>query len=99
MGTMKPWLVYILRCADDTLYCGITNDLPRRIARHNAGTASRYTRSRTPVNLVASVEAPTKGDALRLEMAVKKRPRKDKILFLQAHGKKPPELANRDTSR
>jgi putative endonuclease len=93
---MKPWLVYILRCADDTLYCGITNDLPRRITMHNAGTASKYTRARTPVNLIAVVEAPTKGDALRLEMAVKKRPRKDKVHFLKAHGKNSPELANPD---
>jgi putative endonuclease len=93
---MKPWLVYILRCADDTLYCGITNDLPRRIAMHNAGTASKYTRARTPVNLVAVVEAPTKGEALRLEMAVKKRARKDKVHFLEAHGKNAPVLANPD---
>ncbi len=95
---MKPWLVYILRCADDTLYCGITNDLPRRIARHNAGTASKYTRARTPVNLVAALETPTKGEALRLEMAVKKRPRKDKVLFLKAYEKNPHVLAKRDAS-
>jgi putative endonuclease len=83
---MKPWFVYILRCADNTLYCGVTNDMARRLARHNAGTASRYTRSRTPVTLVAAVETPGKGDALRLEIAVKKQPRNRKVAFLQSRG-------------
>lgn len=83
---MEPWFVYILRCADGTLYCGVTNDLARRIARHNAGTASRYTRSRTPVTLAAAVRTAGKGDALRLEMAVKKQPRARKIAFLGANG-------------
>src|SRR3989338_9640982 len=46
------WFCYLLRCADDTLYCGITNDLEKRHAAHNAGTASKYTRTRVPVELV-----------------------------------------------
>ena len=46
------WVCYLLRCADDTLYCGITNDLERRLAAHDAGTASKYTRVRLPVELV-----------------------------------------------
>ncbi|MFH1913754.1 MAG: GIY-YIG nuclease family protein [Pseudomonadota bacterium] len=81
---MEPWFVYLLRCADGTLYCGVTNDVARRVARHNAGTASRYTRSRTPVTLIAAVSAPCKGDALRLEMAVKKQSRSRKLDFLRA---------------
>ncbi|ADU62323.1 MAG: GIY-YIG nuclease family protein [Pseudodesulfovibrio sp.] len=83
---MEAWFVYLLRCADNTLYCGVTNDMARRLARHNAGTASRYTRSRTPVTLVAAVETPGKGDALRLEIAVKKQPKDRKITFLQSWG-------------
>src|SRR5438270_230237 len=47
-----PWIVYIVRCADDSLYAGITKDVKRRCQQHNAGTASRYTRSRLPVKLV-----------------------------------------------
>jgi len=83
---MEPWFVYLLRCADGTLYCGATNDVARRLARHNAGTASRYTRARTPVALLAAVSAPCRGDALRLEMAVKKQPRGRKLDFLKASG-------------
>ena len=65
------WYVYILRCADDTLYTGITNDLARRLKAHNAGTASKYTRVRRPVVMVYHEEAETKGDALRREYQIK----------------------------
>jgi putative endonuclease len=53
MRPVKPWFVYILRCADDTLYTGITTDVARRVREHNAGVAlaARYTRSRRPVAL------------------------------------------------
>ena len=47
---MSEWFVYILRCADDTLYTGITNDVPRRLEQHNAGTASRYTTAASWLN-------------------------------------------------
>lgn len=79
---MSSWHVYLLRCADGTLYCGVTNDLERRLARHNAGTASKYTRSRTPVRLEAAVTVASKGEALRLELLVKRQPRERKIAFL-----------------
>jgi predicted GIY-YIG superfamily endonuclease len=46
------WFVYVVRCADGTLYTGTTTDTARRVARHNAGTGARYTRSRLPVVLV-----------------------------------------------
>jgi putative endonuclease len=81
------WHVYLLTCADGTLYCGVTTDLARRLAEHNAGTASRCTRARLPVALAASAPCVDKGAALRLELAVKKRPRADKVAFLLAqHG-------------
>lgn len=67
----ERWFVYILRCADDSLYTGITNDLARRVEQHNAGTASRYTRSRIPATLEYSERARTKGAALRREWAIK----------------------------
>ncbi|MDY3559003.1 GIY-YIG nuclease family protein [Gemmata sp. JC673] len=66
------WVVYILRCADGTLYTGITTDLDRRLTQHNAGTASKYTRARRPVTVAYRQAAKTHGDALRRELAVKK---------------------------
>ena len=72
------WFVYILRCADGSLYTGITNDLPRRLAQHNAGTASRYTRSRLPVALVYQEVQPNKSIALKRELVIKALYRQDK---------------------
>lgn len=71
-------MVYLLRCADGTLYCGWTVDLDKRVIAHNAGTASRYTRSRRPVEVLASVSVADKSAALREEARVKrlKRPQK-----------------------
>ena len=81
---MSSWHVYLLRCADETLYCGITNDLKRRLASHNAGTGAKYTRSRTPVSLAASTEVGSKSDALKLEIQVKRKKRDRKIPFLES---------------
>lgn len=74
------WQVYLLECRDGTLYCGITRDLERRVAQHNGllPGGARYTRGRRPVRLVASLSCPDKGAALRLELAVKARPRAEK---------------------
>ena len=77
------WYVYILRCADDTLYTGITNDLARRLKAHNAGTASKYTRVRRPVDLVYQEEVETKGDALRREYQIKAMSRIQKQALIQ----------------
>ena len=76
------WLVYILHCRDGSLYTGITNDLPKRLKAHNAGKASRYTRSRLPVALVYSEPQKSKSSALKREAAIKKlsRLRKDQLL-------------------
>lgn len=65
------WFVYIMRCADDSLYTGISNDLPRRLEQHNAGIAARYTRSRLPVALVYQEVQPNKSIALKRELAIK----------------------------
>ena len=77
------WFVYVLRCADDSLYTGITTDLKRRVEQHNAGTASRYTRSRLPVALEYQEEAPTKSAALKRELAIKALPRKAKVELIR----------------
>ena len=77
------WFVYILNCADGTLYTGITNDLDRRIKAHNAGTASKYTRVRRPVSIVYSEEVETKGDALRRELQIKRLTRSEKMAIIK----------------
>lgn len=61
-----------MRCADGTLYTGITTDLKRRLKQHNAGTASKYTRARRPVSVAYRQTVKTHGDALRRELAIKK---------------------------
>ena len=58
---------YVLRCADDTLYCGWTNDLAARLDAHNSGKGAKYTRGRGPLELVYSEACGTRGDALRRE--------------------------------
>jgi len=76
------WLVYLLRCSDGSLYCGITNDLPKRLKAHAAGKASRYTRSRLPVRLAYTETKRSKSAALKREAAIKKlsRPQKDRLV-------------------
>jgi len=74
----KAWFVYLLRCADGTLYTGIAKDVSRRSQQHNAGIASRYTRSRLPVELVYQEVHANRGLALRREAAIKALPRRQK---------------------
>ena len=76
------WSVYIVRCADGTLYTGTTTDVERRLTQHNAGTASRYTRSRLPVALVYHIRVADQSTALKREAAIKKlsRPEKEALI-------------------
>ena len=76
--------VYLLRCADDSLYCGWTTDLARRLAAHGSGTASRYTRSRRPVELAAVVTVADRSAALREEARIKRLSRAEKLRLLEA---------------
>ncbi|HUW25596.1 MAG TPA: GIY-YIG nuclease family protein [Gallionella sp.] len=76
------WLCYILSCADDTLYTGITNDLEKRLAAHNAGTAARYTRGRSPVSLVYTEACADKSVALKREMKIKRLSRSGKLALI-----------------
>jgi len=73
------WYVYVLRCADDTLYCGITNDVTARIAAHAAGRGARYTRGRGPFELVVSRRCGDRARASRFEYAIKQLPRRAKL--------------------
>jgi putative endonuclease len=77
--------VYILRCADGTLYTGWTTDVERRVAQHNAGRGARYTRARRPVTLAYREEVPDRSAAMRREWAIKKldRERKERLVELQ----------------
>ena len=78
------WVCYLLRCADDTLYCGITNDLDARIQAHNAGEGAKYTRGRTPVRLVYAETCADKSSALKRELQVKQLSREQKISLYKA---------------
>jgi predicted GIY-YIG superfamily endonuclease len=80
----ERWFVYILQCTDGSLYTGITIDLDRRLEQHNAGTASRYTRSRLPVTLEYQEEPRTKSNALKRELAIKALSRKEKEALIQS---------------
>ncbi|MGE0548415.1 MAG: GIY-YIG nuclease family protein [Kofleriaceae bacterium] len=74
----KSWYVYLARCADGSLYCGIARDVTRRIAEHDAGKGARYTRGRGPLAVLLVRRYPTKGMALRVEYAIKRLERTDK---------------------
>jgi putative endonuclease len=78
------WYVYVARCRDGTLYCGVATDVAARIAKHNAGKGARYTRGRGPIEPVAVRTCPTHGDALRLEIAVKRLSREQKEALIDA---------------
>ncbi|MEA4965069.1 MAG: GIY-YIG nuclease family protein [Oscillospiraceae bacterium] len=70
---------YILECADGSLYTGWTNDLAKRLAAHNRGAASKYTRPRRPVTLFYYEEYQTKEEAMRREVAIKRLTRQEKL--------------------
>jgi putative endonuclease len=74
--------VYLLRCADGTLYCGWTVDLEQRLAAHSAGRASRYTRSRLPVELAWSQAQPDRSSAQREEARIKALTRARKLALI-----------------
>ncbi len=81
------WFVYILRCADGSLYTGITKDMKRRCQQHNAGTASRYTRSRRPTKLLWQEAQPSQSTALKREAAIKAMTRKGKLAMIRLRKK------------
>jgi putative endonuclease len=73
------WCCYLLRCADDTLYCGITNDLEKRLVAHNAGEGAKYTRGRGPVALLYRENCADKSAALKRELQIKRLSRVEKL--------------------
>lgn len=79
----QTWFVYILKCADQTLYTGITNDLEKRIQKHNEGKGAKYTRGRGPVSLVGFSVCYSQGEALKLEYKIKKLSRDEKLNYFR----------------
>ena len=83
----KTWLVYLLRCRDHSIYTGITNNIKRRLQAHNKGAASKYTRGRLPVKLLAISGRMNQTKAMRLELNIKKLPKEKKRGALRQTGK------------
>ncbi len=76
------YYVYLLRCRDDTLYCGYTNDVEKRVQTHNRGEGAKYTKTRLPVTLVYEEACDTKSQALKREWAIKKMTREEKLALI-----------------
>jgi putative endonuclease len=77
--TNKNYVVYLLRCSDNSIYCGISNNLNLRLIEHNAGKGAKYTRSRRPVELVGISPEMIKSEALKLEYRIKQLPADKKL--------------------
>ncbi|MDN5341971.1 MULTISPECIES: GIY-YIG nuclease family protein [Oceanotoga] len=77
---------YILKCSDNSLYTGWTNDLKKRLETHNSGKGSKYTRSRLPVEIVYFEEFKNKSDAMKREYEIKKLSRKNKLILIKKNG-------------
>jgi len=97
----NKWVVYLVRCSDNSLYCGVSNDLKSRLTEHNSGKGAKYTRSRRPVELVGISPEMTKSDVLKLEYRIKQVPADKKISKLKKEEnamtiKQNLQLVNRD---
>ena len=98
----KKYIVYLVRCSDNSLYCGISKDLKSRLIQHNSGKGAKYIRSRRPVDLVGVSPEMTKSEALKLEYRIKQLPAGKKLAQLtrkeneMAILKKNLEALNRD---
>ncbi len=80
--------VYLLQCADGSLYTGWAIDVERRVKAHNAGRGARYTRWHRPVNLVYVEEQPDRGSAMKREAEIKRWPREKKLQLVQGQKRK-----------
>ena len=73
------WLIYLLKCSDDSIYTGITKNLQKRIDKHNKNIGARYTRGRTPVTLIKSFKVENKSIALQIEYKIKQLSKEEKL--------------------
>ncbi|MGD0022806.1 MAG: GIY-YIG nuclease family protein [Smithellaceae bacterium] len=78
----KSWVVYILRCNDNSFYTGLTNDIEKRLMAHNNGTGAKYTRARLPVKLMIMSGCMDRKEAMCLEIRIKRMPKDKKIAAL-----------------
>jgi putative endonuclease len=99
LGASARWFCYLLACADGTLYAGITNSLDRRVAAHNAGSASKYTRARRPVALAWWRPCRDRAEASRREAALKALPRSAKLALTRRRPARVAGTKNRATAR
>jgi predicted GIY-YIG superfamily endonuclease len=97
-STPGRWWLYLLRCGDGSLYCGVARDVAARLAQHEAGRGAKYTRGRGPLSLVLSRRCADHGTALRLEHAVKQLARAEKEALVANRGALP-RLARRVRAR
>lgn len=81
----KKHYTYILKCSDNTLYCGYTTELLKRLETHNSGKGAKYTKSRLPVALVYSEEYDSKSEALKRECEIKKMTRRQKLMLIESN--------------
>ena len=78
----ESWFVYILRCGDDTLYTGVTNDIDARLAKHRNGTGAKYTRSRGPYEVLLTEEHADRSAASKREAQIKSLSRAEKLALI-----------------
>lgn len=93
MSAKKKWIVYMVRCADQSLYTGITDNLERRIALHEQGKGAKYTRGRGPFDVVYTEQFKNRSDASKRESAIKSLGRKQKLMLCDRKSKSPPRRA------
>ena len=93
------WTLYVLRCADGTLYTGTTTDLARRLAEHAAGHGAAYTRGRRPVRLAFQEAHPDRPSAQRREAAIKRLSRREKRSLISGASAKATTTRRRATRR
>ena len=86
MDPASPWVVYLIRCRGDRLYCGVTTDLAARWSAHVAGKGAKFTRAFPPLALVAATRMAGRGEALSLEARIKRQRRPAKLATLRASG-------------
>ena len=84
---IKNWTIYILECGDQTLYCGITNNLKNRLKQHRGEIpgGAKYTRTRVPLKLVYRENSETRSEALKREVMIKKMSRSAKLELIRTH--------------
>ena len=82
-NTSQVNYTYIVKCSDETLYTGWTNDLEKRLRAHNSGKGAKYTKNRRPVELVYFEEYDTKQEAMKREYAIKQLPKEKKLALIR----------------